>query len=186
MPAGFRIRSNARSVLRDLTRAPKDVSAAIPTALNAATRKARTHVAGTRGVLKRKYGITAKLGKRVFQSKRAKRGSVSAQIWFGGNPLPVERIRGNVRARVGAREITTKTEGLVRRSFVIRVGSGKKLYLRRYGRARTDYGRILTPAGKAFSEARDIAAQETARLYPIELETAIAKRRARARTRTRR
>lgn len=174
------VKTNAPRVIRRLRDEPAKGKRAIPTALNAATRKARTKVAGVRGTLRREVGITRPLKGRVQQGKRANRQRMRTSLWFGGNMIPAEHLRGNIRARPGARNLTTKRDGAIPRSFAIRPGRNT-LYMQRFGDAPGAYRRILTDVADEFRKARDEAGAEAERLFPLEMKTAIEKRRARER-----
>ena len=186
MAARFRAKTTAKAVVKALQKESDAIASDTATAQNAAVRKARTKVAGARGSL-RKAGIRAGVIKRrvrvrrgrVRIGRRASLRRLLTGIWFGANQIPIEHIAGNVRARVGAREIRTKTDGVIPRSFVIAVSSGKKLYMERYGSKRTAYRRILTDVTPEMEAARDEAFAEASKLFPDEMEKAGVKRRAR-------
>lgn len=193
MAAKISVSKIGAAVAKEMNREANEHASDTATAQNAAVRKARTKVGGVRGSL-RKAGIKAGVVKRrvrvrrgnVRIGKRASLRKLLTGIWFGANEIPIEHIAGNVRARVGAREIRTRTDGVIPRSFVIKVGSGKKLYMQRYAKKRTAYRRILTDISPAMEAARDEAFVEASRLFPEEMEKAVAKRRAREVARRRR
>ena len=176
------VAAGAKAVQRELAAEQKELARAQAPALNAAARKARTRVAGGRSVLQRERGISTKaLRIRVRQGRRARANRPKTSIWFGGDPVPAEQIRKNVtnaRAKPGTRGVKTRREGLIPRSFII-MGGGNKFFVRRYGRGRGQYARILTPLADDMAYGREQADALLHGIYPAELAAQIEKRRAR-------
>ncbi len=176
MPAALAISTIGKSIVKELEKEAAEVAKDVAPAVNSSVRKARTAVAGTRGILKTEYGITAKLNRRAKQGKRANQKRTRTSLFFGGNEIPAEKIRGNIRGRIGARNLSTARSGSIPRSFVMQAPNGKKLFMRRYGRARTQYRRILEDVSEEFEAARDMAVFEADAIFADELTLAINRR----------
>ena len=171
-----------RDARRELALTETEFARALPRALTSSARRARTTVAGARGILHQRGLNVARVRRRVV-SVGAKRGATTptARVWLGANQIPAEYFRGNFvgRRKPPTRGLTTRRDGAIPRSFSIFV-RGKPLYLRRVSRDR--YIRILSSPLEDMELAREQAASELPKVLRDEIgKAAFAIRRARAR-----
>ena len=170
---------------RELALTEREIQRALPRALTASARRARSLIAGSRGFLYERGLDAARIKKRV-STRSAKRGAMpTARVWLGANDVPAEYIRGNLtgRRKPPARGLSTRREGRVPRSFSIRVergGKSKALYLRRVSPKK--YVRITSSILEDMEAARAAAADEMPAILRSELgKAAFAIRRTAAR-----
>ena len=165
-----------REVGRELTRQRKVAERLIPRAVNASAKAARTRaVKELRGLGFVRLG-SARKG-RIRLGRRATAADPNTRLWFGADPVPAERVRGNLPRglRAGRRGISTSREGRIPRSFAVRTRTGRILAVRRFGRRRGQYSRITTDIRPEFSKARADAADYAIEAFPAEYQKLLEK-----------
>ena len=183
---GGRVEREIDGARRELALTGREFDRAVPRAISATIRRARTAVVGARGILYNRGLTPARIRRRVFASG-ARRGErpATARLWLGANDVPAEYFRGNFvgRRKPPTRGLTTKRDGAIPRSFSIRA-RGRPLYLRRISPTR--YIRITSSVLEDMEAARMDAANAAPGVLRDEIgKAAFAIRRTAARRSTR-